>query len=81
LDAVIFSKIINSQIPWFLIGDVIMPVEFLTAEQESKYGKFSDEPTSEQLAKYFLLDDYDNFFIFRYKGDHNHLGIALQLIQ
>lgn len=56
-----------------------MPVEFLTAEQEAKYGQFTDEPTSEQLAKYFLLDDYDKFFIFRHKGDHNHLGIALQL--
>jgi len=56
-----------------------MPVEFLTAEQEAKYGQFTDEPTSEQLAKYLLIDDYDKFFIFHHKGDHNHLGIALQL--
>ncbi len=30
-----------------------MPVDFLTPEQEEKYGCFCDTPTSEQLAKYF----------------------------
>jgi len=35
-----------------------MPVEFLTSEQESQYGKYNANPTVDQLAKYFLLDEY-----------------------
>ena len=51
-----------------------MPVEFLMSEQESKYGKYTSEPSQEQLAKYIMLDDQDRLFIFRHKGEHNHLG-------
>lgn len=41
-----------------------MPVEFLTREQEGKYGKFSEDPSLEQLAKYFWFDDKDRNVIF-----------------
>lgn len=63
----------------FREGGHSMPVEFLAKEQELTYGKYTDELSTEQLAKCFLLDDQDKLFIFSRKGEHNHLGIALQL--
>jgi len=57
----------------------LMPAGFLTHQQKEKYGKFCEELTSDQLAKYFLLDDQDKLLVFRRKGEHNHLGFALQL--
>lgn len=56
-----------------------MPVDFLTNEQREKYGQFTSEPTPEQLAKYFLLDDKDKMIIYRCREEHNQLGLALQL--
>jgi TnpA family transposase len=56
-----------------------MPVEFLTPTQEAKYGNFNEEPTSEQLAKFFLLDDQDRRLIFQLRADYNQLGFAIQL--
>lgn len=56
-----------------------MPVDFLTPEQEEKYGCFCDTPTSEQLAKYFWLDDTDKELIWNRRGEHNQLGFAVQL--
>lgn len=56
-----------------------MPVEFLTSEQEVKYGKFTERPTLEQLAKYFWFDDQDRMIIFKLRGDYNCLGFAIQL--
>lgn len=41
-----------------------MPVEFLTKDQELLYGKFIENPSLEQLTKYFWLDDQDLRIIF-----------------
>lgn len=56
-----------------------MPVDFLTHEQEEKYCKFTEELSSEQLAKYFWLDDQDRLIIFRLRSAYNQLGFAIQL--
>jgi len=55
-----------------------MPVEFLTQEQKARYGKFIDEPTNEQLAVYFLLDDNDKKASYNHRGDYNRIGFAIQ---
>src|SRR5438128_2278810 len=56
-----------------------MPVEFLTDEQRKRYGCFTGEPTPEEFACYFHLDDTDREVVARHRGEHSQLGFAVQL--
>ena len=56
-----------------------MPVSYVTEEQRDNYGRFNGGPSSDELARYFHLDDADRTYIARRRGHANRLGIAVQL--
>ncbi len=56
-----------------------MSVDFLSTDQQKRFGHFAGVPSNDQLARYFHLDETDHQHIRSRHGDHNKLGFALQL--
>ena len=57
----------------------VVPVEFLSDEQATAYGRFNGTPGRADLERYFFLDDADRALVGRRRGAHSRLGFALQL--
>ena len=56
-----------------------MPVSFLSATQWERYGCYPETLTTDELARYFHLDDDDREWVATKRRDSNRLGYALQL--
>jgi TnpA family transposase len=56
-----------------------MPVTFLSAAQQERYGRFCGDPSPQQLARFFHLDDADLAFLQSRRSTHMRLGCAIQL--
>jgi hypothetical protein len=56
-----------------------VPVDVLSAAQIAGYGRYGEPPSARQLERFFHFDDVDRDRIADRRGDHNLLGLAVQL--
>jgi TnpA family transposase len=56
-----------------------MAIRILSDEQRRQYARFTENPSSDELARFFHLDEVDHEIIRSLRGDHNRLGFALTL--
>ena len=56
-----------------------MPPRYLTETRRQSFARFDGDPSPEQLARYFHLDEIDREIIKGLRGAHNRLGCALML--
>jgi hypothetical protein len=54
-----------------------LPVEFLSDDQASAYGRFTSGFTRTELERYFFLDDVDRALIEPKRREHNKLGFVI----
>ncbi len=55
------------------------PVSLLGADRLARYGRYAQDPSREQLARFFRFEGEDRRFVLRWYGDHNRLGMAVQV--
>ena len=56
-----------------------MPVEFLTEDPQRRYGRYPEDPSPLQLARYVHFDDRDHQRIAPRRTEPTRLGCAVQL--
>jgi len=56
-----------------------VPVDFPSAGQLAAYGGYAEPPSVAQLERFFHFDERHRALIDGRRGDHNRLGVAVQL--